>query len=93
MFTTDQAQSFQLSYQSEVRFLNRMTAKKLNVVYGRTLREQGKEILFGGPSGKDELIAAILELHGMGIDKLNEAIHVQYHTADMPNEACKFCTH
>jgi hypothetical protein len=92
MFTKTQAEEFNLSYGTEVRFLSRMTAKNLNVVYGRTLREMGREVLFGGPSGKDELISAILELHGMGIDKLNEASHVLYHSEDMPNEACKFCS-
>jgi hypothetical protein len=91
MFTKTQAEEFNLSYGSEVRFLSRMTAKNLNVVFGRTLREMGREVLFGGPSGKDELISAILELHGMGIDKVNEASHVLYHAEDMPNEACKFC--
>lgn len=92
MFTHDEAESFNLSYQSEVRLLSRISAKNLNHVYGRTLREMGREVLFGGPSNKDDLVSAILELHGMGIDKINEASHVLYHSADMPNEACKFCT-
>lgn len=92
MFTRIQAVEFKVSYQDEVKFLSRMTAKNLNVVYSRTLRECGMEVLFGGPSGKDELVSAILELRGLGIDKLNEASHVLYHSTDMPNEACKFCS-
>lgn len=92
MFTIDQAKEFNVSYQTEVRFLSRMSRAGLNTVYGRTLREMGREVLFGGPSNKDDLVSAILELHGMGIDKINEASHVLYHSADMPNEACKFCT-
>lgn len=91
MFTNDEAKSFQLSYQKEVKFLSRMSRQGLNTVYGRTLREMGHEVLFGGPSSKDELITAILDLHGMDIHKINESIHVLYHSADMPNEACGSC--
>jgi hypothetical protein len=91
MFTHTEAESFNLSYQSEVRFLSRMTAKNLNVVYGRTLREMGREVLFGGPSNKDELIRAILELHGMTTDKLNEVTHVLYHKPSEVWSACEWC--
>jgi hypothetical protein len=91
MFTREQAEEFMVSYQSEVAFLSRMTKKNVNVVYGRTLRESGREVLFGGPSSKDDLISAILELHGMSIVTLNEAIHVLYHVGSFPNEACPSC--
>lgn len=91
MFTKSQAEEFMTSYQSEVRFLSRITAKNLRVVHARHMNERGMQMLLGGPVSKDELITAILELHGMGIGQLNEATHVLYHSADMPNEACPSC--
>lgn len=91
MFTHNEAKRFTQSYQRDVRFYSRKSAANLNIIYARKLREHGKEILFGGPSNRDDLLSAILELDGMGIDRINEASHVLYHDADMPNEACKFC--
>lgn len=91
MFTTQQAKEFMLSYQSEVRYLSRMSAKDLRVVHARHMTANGMTSIFGGPVSKDELITAILELNGMGVDKINEATHVLYHSADMPNTACKTC--
>jgi len=91
MFTKSQAKEFNLSYQAEVRFLSRMSKQGLQRVHARNMNELGMQMLYGGPASKDELITAILDMHGMGIAKLNEATHVLYHSSECPNEACNFC--
>ena len=56
----------------------------------KTKAALGREILFGGPASKTELITALVELR-YPLAKLNEAIHVLYHSAEFPNDACEHC--
>lgn len=91
MFTIDEAKSFRLSYDAEVKFLSRMSKQGLRTVEARHMNELGIVRAFGGPESKDEFITSILNMAGFTIDRLNESIHVLYHDASTPNEACKSC--
>lgn len=90
MFTTQEAKRFRVDHDNAAKILNRLTIAKLKVVYARNLSERGQSILFGGPSGKDELISAILAFE-YPIAKLNESIHVLYHVDGWKNDVCEFC--
>lgn len=88
--TSNEAKKLRIDHDACARMLNRMTVANLRIVHARNLSAHGREILFGGPQSKDELISAILELSGFGIAKLNEAIHVLAHDG-WKNEICEFC--
>jgi hypothetical protein len=63
----------------------------LAAMYAADLAEAGRSILVGTPTTHGELTGALLELH-YPLGKLNESIHVLYHTPEFPNEACHICT-
>lgn len=90
MFTTQEAKKFRTDHDACARMLNRLTVAKLKVVYARNLNERGQSILYGGPSGKDELISAILAFE-YPITKLNESIHVLYHVDGWKLDICEWC--
>lgn len=69
----------------------RKSKAALAAMYAADLAEAGRSILFGAPSTRDELMGALMELH-YPLGKLNESIHVLYHTPEFPNEACHICT-
>lgn len=92
MFTTEEAESFRLSYDSEVKFLSKRSHSGLVDIEARLMRGQGMKRVYGSLS-KDELISSILNLRGFSNAKLNESIHVLYHTDGLVNECCDSCTH
>lgn len=85
-----QARIFREAHDSYVKSIYRKPKATLAAMYRDELADRGRQILFGGPTGKDELISALTELR-YPLAKLNEAIHVLYHTPEVVNEACEYC--
>lgn len=85
-----QARTFFEARTAYIQRINRSTKAELASIYREDMREQGRQIIFGGPSTKAELINALVELH-YPLAKVNEATHVLYHSADFPNEVCAWC--
>ena len=85
-----QARTFREAHDGYVRSIYRKPKATLAAMYRDELADQGKQILFGGPGSKDELISALTELR-YPLAKLNESIHVLYHDSEVVNEACEFC--
>jgi len=88
--SVEQARLFRAAHEGEVRALNRKTIGQLREIHRAELAGRGAEILFGGPSGKDELMAAILEFR-YPMAQLNETTHILYHNPGECWSACKFC--
>ena len=85
-----QARTLREAHDGYVRRLSRMTVAALRNLYREELAGQGSQLLFGGPSGKDELISALTGLR-YPLEKLNESIHVLYHRDGIVNSACELC--
>ena len=94
VMTPEQARQFRAARDYDARTLGRTSKAALAALYHTTLRRHGIESIYGGPVGKDELVAAILDLR-YPLDQLNEAIHVLWHQPDKPGEiwdGCEHCT-
>ena len=85
-----QARTIREARDGYVQSLSRKTKAALAALHREELAALGREILFGGPASKTELITALVELR-YPLAKLNEAIHVLYHSAEFPNDACEHC--
>lgn len=72
-----------------IRRIDTKSRAWLAEAYRADLADQGRQILFGGPSTRNELIAALVELHYPDA-KMYEAIHITGHTA-RGFTACEHC--
>jgi hypothetical protein len=89
MFTEAEAREYRTAHDHEAIRLTRMTKAALEIEYNRTLAAHGITRLYGGPGSKDELISSILS-YSYPNDKLNESIHVLYHT-EWKLDVCEYC--
>lgn len=78
--TKDEAHAKIIHHDTYVRSLNRLTKANLAAVYRRELAKRGREILYGGPASRDELLSAIVDLR-YPLAEMNEARQVYYAVA------------
>lgn len=85
-----QARLIREAHDGYVHLLARKPKAELARLYGEELAAHGRTLLFGGPASKDELIGALVEMR-YPLVKMNESIHVLYHTPEIVNEICEWC--
>jgi hypothetical protein len=85
----DEARMFRTAHDIFIKRINRMTVSALRVEYAAELADRGREILYGGPSSKQELIAALGQLR-YPADRFNMTTHVLYHQGAVWS-ACAWC--
>jgi hypothetical protein len=85
-----QARTIREAHDGYVKSIYRKTARELSFMYRLALADRGREILLGGPSSKDELISALVELR-YPLASMNESVHVLYHRDGITNDACEQC--
>jgi hypothetical protein len=90
LMTETEARNFRTDHDAYVRTLSRQTKSHLASMYRQQLAAHGRELLYGGPASKDELISAISNLN-YPIERLNESIHVLYHQDSDGSSACEWC--
>lgn len=89
MMTDTQARTLREAHNAYIKQMARMPVAKLAAFYAADLADQGRQIVFGGPRTRDELMRALGELHYPAA-KLNEAVHVTGHDTH-GYTACNFC--
>lgn len=87
--TREQAQSLRTARDTDARLLSRKPKFELAAIERHEAGRPAGETR--GRWSKDELITAILERRGFGIEKVNESTHVLYHQPGEKWSACKFC--
>lgn len=85
-----QARTIREAHDGYVKSIYRKPKAALAQMYRSELADRGQYILFGGPSSKDELVSALVELR-YPLAKMNESIHVLYHQDGITNDACEWC--
>lgn len=85
-----QARTFFEARSHYTQDISRKTKLQLTLAYHDELRAHGQAILFGGPATKTELISVLVEMR-YPLARMNEAIHVLYHTDGIVNEVCAYC--
>jgi hypothetical protein len=85
-----QARIIREAHDSYVKTIYRKPKTTLAHMYRQELADRGREILYGGPASKDELISALVELR-YPLASMNESVHVLYHTDGITNEICEQC--
>ena len=85
-----QARIIREARDSYVKSIYRKPKAALAQMYRSELADRGQYILFGGPSSKDELVSALVELR-YPLAKMNESIHVLYHQDGITNDVCEWC--
>ena len=88
--TAHDALTYRHDYDVRMKALYRKTMPTLHDIERAHLAGQGMTRLSGGPSTKEELISTILDAE-YSRDKLNEAIHVAYHSPGESWSACEHC--
>lgn len=85
-----EARELRQAHDSYVRALYREPKAGLAVQYRKELAARGRTVLLGGPDSKDELVRELAGLQ-FPLERMNESIHVLYHTAGVINSACPWC--
>jgi hypothetical protein len=85
-----EARTLREAHNAYVKRLSRMSRYNLEHAYRADLADRGRQVISGGPVSKDDLIAALCDLH-YPVAKLNEATHTLYHTPGATNSACELC--
>ncbi len=88
----DQAQAAQLRIEHDryARLIWRKPVRELKDIYRTEQAARGAQLLYGGPSGKDELTSAIVSLR-FPVEQLNESTHVLHHGDGNAWSACQWC--
>jgi hypothetical protein len=73
-----------------IRVLSRKSHAELAAMDLAQLAERGTVRVHGGPLSHDELVSTIVSRQ-YPLEKLNEAIHVLYHTDRLSSSACQWC--
>jgi hypothetical protein len=87
--TAEEAAMFRAAHSAYVGRVSRMSRGRLADLHRADLAEQGRQILFGGPVTKDELVRALVELH-YPTARLNMTTHVLHH-GEADWSACEYC--
>ena len=85
-----QARTIREAHDGYVKSIYRKPKAALAQMYRSELADRGQYILFGGPSSKDELVSALVELR-YPLVKMNESVHVLYHVDGITNDICEWC--
>lgn len=85
-----QARTLREAHDGYVKSIYRKPKAQLAVMYRAELADRGRQVLFGGPSSKDELISALTELR-YPLAQMNESIHVLYHVDGISSDVCAYC--
>jgi hypothetical protein len=86
-----QARIIREAHDGYVQSIYRKPRTTLAHMYRQELADRGREILYGGPASKDELISALTELR-YPLASMNESVHVLYHRDGITNDACEQCS-
>jgi len=85
-----QARVLREAANSYTKFVYSKPKSQLAELYQTELAAVGQSVLYGGPTTKDDLAAALIELRYPRA-KMNESIHVLYHRNGITNDACEGC--
>lgn len=85
-----QARTLREAHDGYVHSIYRKPKAVLAGMYREELAVRGQFLAYGGPATKDELISALVELRYPRA-RMNESIHVLYHTEGIVNEVCAYC--
>lgn len=85
-----QARTLREAHDGYVRSIYRKPKTQLAAMYRDEQAAHGIQTLYGGPATKDELVSALTELR-YPLARMNESVHVLYHTAGIVNDACDHC--
>lgn len=85
-----QARILREAHDGYVKSIYRKPKAQLATMYRAELAAQGTTLVYGGPASKDELVSALVELR-YPLAKMNESIHVLWHTGEIRNEVCEYC--